>query len=245
MQPLLNLSINQLKNSNMKQNTPTTVKVKGVCPVCESTDIRKDFDFPDMRVCLSCGSDFNVDGDVTLNTKTFQKEEVKGVFTLSQDGETLEFKGNETNCRKDYEDNRGVVIDGKFVDYGETFFDWCKNSYDYEEVKGVLHTPGELFLTIGLSSDDESIELINNAGEPVCVVLIHPVKETAQLIKSAVNNTAGKGINPEAVPELLEALKIITSELGEWLDASDDQFGREQNEAYQKAEAAIEKATKQ
>ena len=38
------------------------------CPVCGSTDTRKDFDNPEtMRCCKTCGSDWNTSGDITLN----------------------------------------------------------------------------------------------------------------------------------------------------------------------------------
>ncbi len=40
------------------------------CPVCESENIRADFDFPKtMRCCKQCGSDFLSDGEVVLNAR--------------------------------------------------------------------------------------------------------------------------------------------------------------------------------
>lgn len=40
------------------------------CPVCESTHIRKDFDFPNtMRCCKDCGADFMIDGEIILNPR--------------------------------------------------------------------------------------------------------------------------------------------------------------------------------
>lgn len=40
------------------------------CPVCKSTLIRKDFDYPDtMRCCKDCGADFDITGEIILNPK--------------------------------------------------------------------------------------------------------------------------------------------------------------------------------
>ena len=39
------------------------------CPVCKSQNIRRDFDFNDMRCCASCGSDWHKDGEITLNAR--------------------------------------------------------------------------------------------------------------------------------------------------------------------------------
>lgn len=40
------------------------------CPVCNSPNTRKDYDFPTtMRCCKVCGSDWNIDDDVVLNGK--------------------------------------------------------------------------------------------------------------------------------------------------------------------------------
>ena len=40
------------------------------CPVCDSTDTRDDYDFPDsMNCCESCLADFLNDGEVTLDPR--------------------------------------------------------------------------------------------------------------------------------------------------------------------------------
>ena len=59
------------------------------------------------------------------------------------------------------------------------------------------------------------------------------VQANAQLIVDAVNNTAGKGINPNAVPGLLEALKNLLGVLGDYPDRE-----------YEDAIIAAKKATK-
>lgn len=38
------------------------------CPICISTNIREDFDFPDtMRCCNDCGADFTIEGEVIFD----------------------------------------------------------------------------------------------------------------------------------------------------------------------------------
>jgi len=40
------------------------------CPVCNSTDTCNDPDYPEtMMNCNNCGSEWNTDGDVTLNSR--------------------------------------------------------------------------------------------------------------------------------------------------------------------------------
>lgn len=64
------------------------------------------------------------------------------------------------------------------------------------------------------------------------------IEDNAQAICSAVNNTYGKNINAEAVPELLEALKRIV-ELGKRPTSERDM---KDYEAYKFAREAILKA---
>jgi len=53
----------------------------------------------------------------------------------------------------------------------------------------------------------------NSYGESICALYSDPMDEdvraNARAIVSAVNNTYGSGVNPEAVPELLNALKFV------------------------------------
>lgn len=68
-------------------------------------------------------------------------------------------------------------------------------------------------------------------SEGICQVLGREPELWANRIVSAINGTYGSGINPEAVPELLRALKEVIS-------VSD-----RKTDIYDRAKAAIEKAT--
>jgi hypothetical protein len=47
----------------------TEIKVTS-CPVCNSSNIRADYDFPDtMKCCKDCGADFYNDGEITLDPR--------------------------------------------------------------------------------------------------------------------------------------------------------------------------------
>lgn len=58
------------------------------CPICQSKNIRKDYDFPEtMRACEDCGSEWVIDTkdssfDITLNTRDLEKENRK-CYTVS------------------------------------------------------------------------------------------------------------------------------------------------------------------
>lgn len=50
--------------------------MKTKCPVCNCEDTRPDFDYPEtMTVCKKCGSEWNNEGDITLDTRNFFSEE--------------------------------------------------------------------------------------------------------------------------------------------------------------------------
>jgi hypothetical protein len=68
--------------------------------------------------------------------------------------------------------------------------------------------------------------------------------ENSKAIVSAVNNTYGAGINPETVPELVEALHLLMSFSEEHPKNKDTWWNRgaPSAEALSKAKAAIEKA---
>ncbi len=55
-----------------------------------------------------------------------------------------------------------------------------------KEVEGF--TGGELFLSIGLQTDDEKVQLINHEGEHIANIEFYPLKETANTIINSVNN---------------------------------------------------------
>lgn len=45
------------------------------CPICISTNIRKDFDFPDTMLCCNdCGADFTIEGEVTFDPREEEDE---------------------------------------------------------------------------------------------------------------------------------------------------------------------------
>jgi len=49
--------------------------MKQDCPVCNSTDTRDDFDFPEsMRACDRCGSEWNCD-DITLDVREYYTDD--------------------------------------------------------------------------------------------------------------------------------------------------------------------------
>lgn len=77
----------------------------------------------------------------------------------------------------------------------------------------------------------------DSTGKPICSgfsSLMMPEK-VAAMMASAVNNTYGNGIRPGAVPDLLEALKVMT-EYFEWA-IKDPDF-----HAYKIAKEAIEQS---
>jgi hypothetical protein len=40
------------------------------CPVCQSKNTKRDNDFPDtMDNCIQCGSEWNIEGEITFNSK--------------------------------------------------------------------------------------------------------------------------------------------------------------------------------
>lgn len=45
------------------------------CPVCGGTDCRKDYECPDtMEACNHCGAEWNIDGELTLDSRIGLKE---------------------------------------------------------------------------------------------------------------------------------------------------------------------------
>lgn len=44
------------------------------CPCCNSTNIRKDFDYPKtMRCCNKCGADFDIYGEITFDPRELEE----------------------------------------------------------------------------------------------------------------------------------------------------------------------------
>lgn len=73
------------------------------------------------------------------------------------------------------------------------------------------------YLILGRDEGDRELQILTLNDGP------HPIKEhldriecNAEAIVSAVNQTYGNGINPESVPKLLDALKVMV-EYFEWL----------------------------
>lgn len=79
--------------------------------------------------------------------------------------------------------------------------------------------------------DESNLRLIASAPS---------LKAENEALKTQLNAQSDYSYLLKAENERLrEALGIVLSELGEWLDAADDQFGRESNEAYQTGETAL------
>lgn len=73
-----------------------------------------------------------------------------------------------------------------------------------------LHTQGANFetLRIGLATDDEDCQLINELGEEILIIKSYPLKENAETIMRAVNERKAL---LDSHRELLESLKELTS----------------------------------
>lgn len=100
---------------------------------------------------------------------------------------------------------------------------------------------------IGVRTAHSKRDIYGQQGELIALADgVHNSLATAQanaaLIVSAVNNTAGHGINPEAVPDILKALRDLLFHVEEYMD-----FGKQggQEAVLQKAaRAALLKARK-
>jgi len=89
--------------------------------------------------------------------------------------------------------------------------------------------------------DELHIVRVGGFPESVCALYSEPMddetKANAFAIVSAVNATYGAGINPEAVPDLLESLKETLAQFKKI-----DKHYSKDHEIMARAEAAIEKA---
>lgn len=124
-------------------------------------------------------------------------------------------------------------MSNKMTDEFYTTLPWRIASRKHSEGFYVIH---------GKRSDHDELQIVKIHSGP------HPDKnhldrqeDNATAIVSAVNNTYGKSINPEAVGDLLEVAKLYLAEL----EADDDLdfLSHNEKQILAKIKAALEKAT--
>ena len=79
----------------------------------------------------------------------------------------------------------------------------------------ILYTQGKYLILNpieidGTPTDEVSVIVTEPSQQSICKLQGNNKKANAALICDAVNNTVGKGIDPNAVPGLLEVLEIIS-----------------------------------
>ena len=133
-----------------------------------------------------------------MNTQSIYKK----TFRLTQDGETLQFKGNEALCREDWKSE---------FDPTETFFDWCKNSYPYTHIiidKEVLEiTPGDWEVSIGGNTGLEHWVFGNDGMTNICQCFGHHTEKMS--LFEAKANAALISAAPDLLKSLEQAIECI------------------------------------
>lgn len=109
-----------------------------------------------------------------------------------------------------------------------------------EEIKPTEGKPLPSFKTlhIGLATDDEDCQLINELGEEILIIKSYPLKENAELIIKAVNERQAL---LDSRQELAKALQDIKNRYAICLGSLDDAT-KEDYEAIETAEQVLKEA---
>lgn len=136
-------------------------------------------------------------------------------------GDGIRMYEAEKNKGKDDEEIEWEIID-------------CFDADDYEETnepptQPVKESAGDEWslkgLAIGLNSSEESVQIINHAGNHVATVEIYPTEANAKRIVEAVNGWDQQITNYDKLWKEYESLKAINEEMKEalqhWCDLTD------------------------
>lgn len=222
------------------------------CPVCNSSKIEKSkYDVADfgedttMRRCEDCGSEFTIDGDVKLNAKTFEKEQVghtPGEKTMTYKAIDIEYDtdGEKIELPKtlDIEVEDNLSPDEKL----EYISDEISNRTGYCHFG--FNTIPEIDKESGGHTED--LWLIDETTNGDTALFAHKPDQTDDPCLAKFVDAVGADMQLiKAAPDLLKSLKSIKSQIlaMEQNEKTTDEQRKILNEMFHTTREAIIKAT--